>query len=107
MNIRQGKNIHENRPMTIILKINPLNAELNPICHLLALLGGTTIVAVSKLRVKSLCCALLTKSKRQARDDITLSQQLQRISKYTAFGMWWHKVTQGKGSEGETGEWSG
>jgi len=31
--------------------INPLNAELNPICHLLALLGGATIVVVSKLRV--------------------------------------------------------
>jgi hypothetical protein len=33
--------------------INPLNAELNPICHLLALLGGATIVVVSRLRVKS------------------------------------------------------
>jgi hypothetical protein len=32
--------------------INPLNAELNPICHLLALLGGATIVDVSRLRVK-------------------------------------------------------
>ena len=32
--------------------INPLNAELNPICHLLALLGCATIVVVSKLRVK-------------------------------------------------------
>ena len=31
----------------------PLNAELNPICHLLALLGGTTIVVVSRLRVKT------------------------------------------------------
>jgi hypothetical protein len=30
---------------------NPLNAELNPICHLLALLGGATIVVVSGLRV--------------------------------------------------------
>jgi hypothetical protein len=30
---------------------NPLNAELNPICHLLALLGGATIVDVSRLRV--------------------------------------------------------
>jgi hypothetical protein len=28
---------------------NPLNAELNPICHLLALLGGETIVDVSGL----------------------------------------------------------
>ena len=34
------------------LYINPLNAELNPICHLLALLGGATIVVVSRLRVK-------------------------------------------------------
>ena len=32
--------------------INPLNAELNPICHLLTLLGGATIVVVSRLRVK-------------------------------------------------------
>ena len=30
---------------------NPLNLELNPICHLLALLGGATIVVVSRLRV--------------------------------------------------------
>ena len=29
-----------------------LNAELNPICHLLALLGGATIVVISRLRVK-------------------------------------------------------
>ena len=33
--------------------INPLNAELNPICHLLALLGGATIVVVSRLRVNN------------------------------------------------------
>jgi hypothetical protein len=31
---------------------NPLNAELNPICHLLALLGGASIVVVNRLRVK-------------------------------------------------------
>ena len=31
---------------------NPLNAELNPICHLLVLLGGAAIVVVSRLRVK-------------------------------------------------------
>ena len=35
-------------------KLNPLNAELNPICHLLALLGGATIVVVSRLRVNDL-----------------------------------------------------
>ena len=31
-----------------VLTLNPLNAELNPICHLLALLGGATIVVVSR-----------------------------------------------------------
>jgi len=30
---------------------NPLNAELNPICHLLALLGAHHILQVSKVRV--------------------------------------------------------
>ena len=34
--------------------INPLNAELNPICHLLALLGAHHILHVSGLRVKSI-----------------------------------------------------
>ena len=33
--------------------INPLNAELNPICHLLALLGARHIFHVSGLRVKN------------------------------------------------------
>ena len=31
---------------------NPLNAELNPICHLLALLGAHHILNVSRVRVK-------------------------------------------------------
>jgi hypothetical protein len=34
--------------------INPLNAELNPICHLLALLGAHYILHVSRIRVKCL-----------------------------------------------------
>jgi hypothetical protein len=33
-------------------KANHLKAELNPICYLLALLGGATIVVISRLRVK-------------------------------------------------------
>jgi hypothetical protein len=37
---------------TFLCYFNPLNAELNPICHLLALLGGATIVVISRLRVK-------------------------------------------------------
>ena len=35
----------------VLWPFNPLNAELNPICHLLALLEGATIVVVSRLRV--------------------------------------------------------
>jgi len=31
--------------------LNPLNAELNPVCHLLALLGAHHILHVSGLRV--------------------------------------------------------
>jgi hypothetical protein len=32
--------------------LNPLNAGLNPICHLLALLGAHPILHVSRIRVK-------------------------------------------------------
>jgi len=31
---------------------NPLNTELNPICHLLALIGAHHILHVSRIRVK-------------------------------------------------------
>jgi hypothetical protein len=33
------------------MKFNPLNAELNPICHLLALLSAHHILHVSRIRV--------------------------------------------------------
>jgi hypothetical protein len=36
----------------VVLK--PLNAKLNPICHLLALLGARHILYVSRIRVKPL-----------------------------------------------------
>jgi hypothetical protein len=32
-------------------KFNPLNTELNPICHLLALLGAYPVLHVSRIRV--------------------------------------------------------
>jgi len=35
-----------------VRKLNPLNAELNPICHLLALLGARHILHVSRVWVK-------------------------------------------------------
>ena len=34
---------------------NPLNTELNPICHLLALLGAHHILHVGRIRVKRVC----------------------------------------------------
>ena len=39
---------------------NPLNAELNPIYYLLALLGAHHFLHVSRIRVKSLTLRLLT-----------------------------------------------
>ena len=39
--------------------INPLNAELNPIRYLLALLGAHHFLHVSRIRVKSLTLGLL------------------------------------------------
>jgi len=38
---------------------NPLNAELNPICYLLALLGAHHFLQVSRVRVKLLTFRLL------------------------------------------------
>jgi len=35
--------------------INPLNAELNPIYHLLALIGAHHIFHVSRIRVNRVC----------------------------------------------------
>ena len=43
----------------IIRRINPLKAELNPICYLLALLGPHHFLHVSRIRVKSLTLRLL------------------------------------------------
>jgi hypothetical protein len=37
------------------LIFNTLNAQLNPICHLLAVLGAHPILHVSKIRVKRVC----------------------------------------------------
>jgi len=36
----------------LFIIFNPLNAQLNPICHLLALLGAHHILDVSRIRVK-------------------------------------------------------
>jgi len=38
--------------------VKPLNTKLNPICHLLALLGAHHILHVSRVRVKTLVDAV-------------------------------------------------
>ena len=42
-----------------LMYLNLLNAELNPICYLLALLGAHNILHVCRIRVKSLILRLL------------------------------------------------
>jgi len=46
--------------------LNSLNAELNSICHLLAILGAHHILHVSRIRVKQFC----TQSYQQHRSDL-------------------------------------
>jgi len=47
--LMNSKEIHTS---CIFQFFNPLNADLNPICHLLALLGAQRILHVSRIRVK-------------------------------------------------------
>jgi len=42
-----------------VTEFNPLNAELNPICCLPALLGANHFIHVSRIKVKSLTLRLL------------------------------------------------
>jgi hypothetical protein len=55
--LRTGQFI--NLPMTNT--INPSNAELNSICHLLAFLGAHHILHVSRIRVNPLICLIISK----------------------------------------------
>ena len=48
-----------NTVMNIPAPFNTLNAELNPICYLLALLGAHHFLHVSRIRVKSFTLRLL------------------------------------------------
>jgi len=51
--------IHKLYNMKLKTSLNPLNAELNPICYLLALSGAHHFLHVSRIRVKSLTLRLL------------------------------------------------
>ena len=58
LEVKNWKNVALDRDEWAKL-LNPLNAELNPICHLLLLLGAHLIFHVSRIRVKSLTLRLL------------------------------------------------
>jgi hypothetical protein len=47
--------------LLLLVEFNPLKAELNPICYLLALLGAHHFLHVNRIRVNldaHFCCAL-------------------------------------------------
>jgi len=60
-----GRHLVFDTPVSVI---NPLNAELNPICHLLASLGAHLILHVSRIRVNS----VLSRHFVTCRDTLTL-----------------------------------
>jgi hypothetical protein len=62
--------------------INPLNAELNPICHLLALLRGATIVDTSRLRVKHTSIHIVTCVYNETGDQVYYDCSKQEILRY-------------------------
>jgi len=51
----------ETEKLLCSLGINPLNAELNPICHLLALLGAHHILHIGRIRVKECGISVTTR----------------------------------------------
>jgi len=44
------------REFQLCIGVNPLNAELNTICHLLVLLGAYHILHISRIRVNTMLC---------------------------------------------------
>jgi len=52
--------------------LNSLNTELNPICHLLALLRAHHILHVSRIRVKLLFITIIIKAQRRTLFSTTL-----------------------------------
>ena len=58
---KSNKYIERNLCVTLVIYqdwVNTLNAKLNPICHLLALLGAHPILHVSRIRIKVVLCVM-------------------------------------------------
>ena len=60
-----------NAVRSLLGDINALNAQLNPICHLLALLGAHHIFHVSGLRVKNQTTSMVWICSKNGREQIT------------------------------------
>ena len=59
-NSKNKRNRFRNSDVYIYIYINPLNVELNPIRHLLALVGARHIVHFSRVRVNTFVVFLIT-----------------------------------------------
>ena len=67
---------------------NPLNAQLNPICHLLALLGAHHIFHVSRLRVNSTAASIEKAKISKRQNSRTLHTFIKKIH-YLIFSQQW------------------
>ena len=63
--------------------LTPFNAELNPICHLLALLGAHHILHVSRIRVKTACILFFIESE----DGVFYIYNIQIKGKFCLYGI--------------------
>jgi hypothetical protein len=63
-------------------ELNHLNVQLNPTCHLLALLGTHHILHVSRIRVKRFehVCLLVVSSRHQLKSWAGIAQLVQRLA---------------------------
>jgi hypothetical protein len=71
-------------PKHVHVVLNPLNAKLNPICHLLALLGAHHILHISRIRVNEKLLLSVVRACKLLRD---LTKHAQR--KHYTIIMWW------------------
>jgi hypothetical protein len=62
-NLRKSTHVQEEEGGIVNELTNPLNTKLNPICHLLALLGAYPVLYVSRIRVKCLVRQLIGKQR--------------------------------------------
>jgi len=54
-----------------VINFNPLNAKLNPICHLLALLGAHHILHISRKKVKCMGCEISCESEKDSQQKLS------------------------------------